>query len=279
MQKNARCAVGHSGRDEWIRLRQIILKRGDIVGFMGRIRFAKPAQYLLADLVHQLQGLLYSTCTGVGAKISGFVPFYISAEENPGIFLLNSNPDVRITLAAGRAHEKHTVGGDFREATYRAVRNGLMQARAEGKAVLLEPWCEYEIELPARSVGRAMTDIRQMGGSQDMLEQAEDTAKIKGRVPASEISGYQLTLSGYTSGAGRLSLTPCGYDECHNASSVIDEKGYDPERDVENPADSVFVNHSGSDIVRWNEVASHMHIGSVLKLTFNTLDSSAVVLF
>lgn len=190
---------------------------------------------------------------------------HLYEKEHTGVLTGAPLTDVRITLAAGRAHEKHTVGGDFREATYRAVRNALMQARAEGNAVLLEPWCEYEIELPARSVGRAMTDIRQMGGSQDMLEQAEDTARIKGRVPASEISDYQLILSGYTSGAGKLSCTPCGYDECHDAVSVIEEKGYDPERDVENPADSVFVNHSGSDIVKWDEVTDHMHLGSVLK--------------
>ncbi|MBR2390525.1 MAG: TetM/TetW/TetO/TetS family tetracycline resistance ribosomal protection protein [Mogibacterium sp.] len=190
---------------------------------------------------------------------------HLYEREHAGVLTGAPLTDVRITLAAGRAHEKHTVGGDFREATYRAVRNALMQARAAGRAVLLEPWCEYEIELPARSVGRAMTDIRQMGGSQDTLEQAEDTAKIKGRVPASEISGYQLTLSGYTSGEGRLSCTPCGYDECHDAAAVIEEKGYDPERDVDNPADSVFVNHSGSDIVKWDEVTEHMHIGSVLK--------------
>ena len=190
---------------------------------------------------------------------------HLYEKEHAGVLTGAPLTDVRITLAAGRAHEKHTVGGDFREATYRAVRNALMQARADGKAVLLEPWCRYEIELPARSVGRAMTDIRQMGGSQDELEQAEDTAKIKGRVPASEISDYQIVLSGYTSGAGKLSCIPCGYDECHNAASVIEEKGYDPERDVDNPADSVFVNHSGSDIVKWDEVADHMHIGSVLK--------------
>ncbi|MBR1986387.1 MAG: TetM/TetW/TetO/TetS family tetracycline resistance ribosomal protection protein, partial [Mogibacterium sp.] len=190
---------------------------------------------------------------------------HLYEREHAGVLTGAPLTDVRITLAAGRAHEKHTVGGDFREATYRAVRNALMQARAAGRAVLLEPWCEYEIELPARSVGRAMTDIRQMGGSQDTLEQAEDTAKIKGRVPASEISGYQMTLSGYTSGEGRLSCTPCGYDECHDAAAVIEEKGYDPERDVDNPADSVFVNHSGSDIVKWDEVTEHMHIGSVLK--------------
>ena len=190
---------------------------------------------------------------------------HLYEKEHAGVLTGAPLTDVRITLAAGRAHEKHTVGGDFREATYRAVRNALMQARADGKAVLLEPWCGYEIELPARSVGRAMTDIRQMGGSQDELEQAEDTAKIKGRVPASEISDYQIVLSGYTSGAGKLSCLPCGYDECHNAASVIEEKGYDPERDVDNPADSVFVNHSGSDIVKWDEVTEHMHIGSVLK--------------
>ena len=190
---------------------------------------------------------------------------HLYEKEHAGVLTGAPLTDVRITLAAGRAHEKHTVGGDFREATYRAVRNALMQARADGRAVLLEPWCEYEIELPARSVGRAMTDIRQMGGTQDLLEQTDDTAKIKGRVPASEISGYQLTLSGYTSGEGRLTCTPCGYDECHDKAAVIEEKAYDPERDVENPADSVFVNHSGSDIVKWDEVAEHMHIASVLK--------------
>jgi predicted RNA-binding protein with PIN domain len=104
-----------------------------------------------------------------------------------------------------------------------------------------------------------------MGGSQDVLEQVDDTARIKGRVPASEIAGYQLTLSGYTSGEGRLSCTPCGYDVCHDACTVIEGSGYDPERDVDNPADSVFVNHSGSDIVKWDEVSEHMHIGSILK--------------
>ena len=190
---------------------------------------------------------------------------HLYEKEHAGVLTGAPLTDVRITLAAGRAHEKHTVGGDFREATYRAVRNALMQARADGRAVLLEPWCEYEIELPARSVGRAMTDIRQMGGTQDGLEQSEDSAKIRGRVPAAGISGYQLILSGYTSGTGRLSCTPCGYDECHDPAAVLEEKGYDPESDVENTADSVFVNHSGSDIVKWDEVPEHMHIGSVLK--------------
>lgn len=190
---------------------------------------------------------------------------HLYEKEHAGVLTGAPLTDVRITLAAGRAHEKHTVGGDFREATYRAVRNALMQARADGNAILLEPWCEYEIELPAQSVGRAMTDIKQMGGTQEGLEQVGASAGLRGRVPASEISGYQLVLSGYTSGEGKLFCAPCGYDVCHDAEKVIREKGYDPERDVANTADSVFVNHSGSDIVKWDEVKDHMHLPSVMK--------------
>lgn len=190
---------------------------------------------------------------------------HLEEKEHKGVLTGAPLTDVKISLAAGRAHDKHTVGGDFREATYRAVRQGLMQARAAGKAVLLEPWCEYTIELPAQSVGRAMADIKQMGGSQDGLEQSGDTAKLSGRVPASGIAGYQAILSGYTSGEGRLGCVPCGYDLCHNAAEVIEARGYDPERDTDDPADSVFVNHRGSDIVKWDEAPQHMHIGSVLK--------------
>ena len=190
---------------------------------------------------------------------------HLEEKEHRGVLTGAPLTDVKISLAAGRAHDKHTNGGDFREATYRAVRHALMQAASEGNAVLLEPWCEYEIELPAQNVGRAMTDIKQMGGIQSGLEQNGDSARISGRVPASEISDYQVTLAGYTSGEGRLSIAPAGYSECHDAAAVIEESGYDPERDTENTADSVFVNHSGSDIVRWDEAAEHMHIASVLK--------------
>ena len=190
---------------------------------------------------------------------------HLEEKEHRGVLCGAPLTDVKISLAAGRAHSKHTVGGDFREATYRAVRQALMQALRDSKVMLLEPWCDYEIELPAKSVGRAMTDIKQMGGSQDGLEQSGDTARVSGRVPAEGIAGYQQILAGYTAGTGRLSCTPCGYDECHNAEEVMSLRAYDPERDTDNPADSVFVNHSGSDIVRWDEAADHMHIGSVLK--------------
>ncbi|MBE6041274.1 MAG: GTP-binding protein [Clostridiales bacterium] len=190
---------------------------------------------------------------------------HIEEKEHTGVLIGAPLTDVTITLAAGRAHEKHTNGGDFREATYRAVRNALMQARADGKAVLLEPWTEYDIGLPSNMVGRAMTDIRQMGGSQDSLEQDGDFSHIRGRVPAAQIAGYQQILTGYTSGEGRLACESAGYSECHDADAVIENTGYDPERDVENTADSVFVNHGGSDIVKWDEVSSHMHIPYVLR--------------
>ncbi len=190
---------------------------------------------------------------------------HIEEKEHVGVLIGAPLTDVRITLAAGRAHDKHTSGGDFREATYRAVRNALMQARAAGKAVLLEPWYEYEMELPTQAVGRAMTDIKQMGGTQDGLLQKGDVSLISGRVPASEIADYQQTLTGYTSGAGKLSCIPAGYEECHQSETVIAESGYEPERDTENPADSVFVTHGASDIIKWDAVSERMHLGSVLK--------------
>ena len=195
-------------------------------------------------------------------------------EEKEHIGALTGSPltDVKITLAAGRAHTKHTEGGDFREATYRAVRNALMQALRDGNAVLLEPWSAYEADLPAGCLGRAMTDIKQMGGTQDALEQKEGRAVISGKVPSAGISGYRQVMAGYTSGEGRLSLSQCGYDVCHDAEDIISGIGYDPERDIDNTADSVFVNHSGSDIVKWDEVKDHMHIKSVLRDTSDRLD-------
>lgn len=190
---------------------------------------------------------------------------HIEEKEHLGVLTGSPITDVKISLAAGRAHAKHTEGGDFREATYRAIRNALMQAGRDGKVLLLEPWSMYEIDIPSECVGRAMTDIKQMGGTQDGLEQKEGRAVISGRVPSAEIADYQQTLAGYTSGEGRLSLAQCGYDICHNTEEAIEETGYDAERDVDNSADSVFVNHSGSDIVKWDEVAEHMHIRSVLR--------------
>lgn len=190
---------------------------------------------------------------------------HLQEKEHTGVLTGAPLTDVKITLAAGRAHEKHTMGGDFREATYRAVRNALMQAKRDGKALLLEPWCEFEIELPAQSAGRAINDLNHMGASQEGLEQKEDTAVIRGRAPSALTAEYQQTLVSYTSGTGRMSMIQSGYDICHNADEIIEETGYEAERDTENPADSVFVNHKGSDIVPWDQVTEHMHLAGVLK--------------
>ena len=189
-------------------------------------------------------------------------------EEKAHTGVLTGSPitDIHISIAAGKAHLKHTMGGDFREATYRAVRNAFMQARRDGEVQLLEPWCEFEMELPAASLGRAVTDIKQMGASQESLEQREETAVIWGRAPSAKMVPYRQTLTGYTAGEGKLQITQCGYDEAVGADDIIEEIAYDPERDAANPADSVFVNHSGSDIVKWDEVQEYMHIPSALKV-------------
>ena len=190
---------------------------------------------------------------------------HLEEKEHTGVLTGAPLTDVHISIAAGKAHLKHTMGGDFREATYRAVRHAMMQAKRDGNMLLLEPWCEYEIELPAKDLGRAVTDIKQMGGIQSDLEQGEATAVIRGRVPSAKIEPYRQVLTGYTSGEGKLHVTQCGYDAACDADTVIEETGYDAEHDTANPADSVFVSHTGSDIVKWDEVFEHMHLTGVLK--------------
>lgn len=190
---------------------------------------------------------------------------HLEEKEHTGVLTGAPLTDVHISIAGGKAHLKHTMGGDFREATYRAVRHAMMQAKRDGNMLLLEPWCEYEIELPAKDLGRAATDIKQMGGIQSSLEQGEATAVIRGRVPSAKIEPYRQVLTGYTSGEGKLHVTQCGYDAACDADTVIEETGYDAEHDTANPADSVFVSHTGSDIVKWDEVFEHMHLTGVLK--------------
>ena len=166
--------------------------------------------------------------------------------------------DLRMTLLTGRAHLKHTEGGDFRQATYRAIRQGLMNA----KSVLLEPWYSLRLEVPEHCVGRAMTDIQRMGGTFEGPEQTGDMAVLTGSVPVSELGGYWTEVAAYTQGRGRLSCTVEGYRPCHNTEEVIAACGYDPERDVENPSGSVFCAHGAGFNVPWNEVREHVHLDS-----------------
>ncbi len=158
--------------------------------------------------------------------------------------------DMKVTLLTGKAHLKHTEGGDFRQATYRAVRQGLMYA----DSVLLEPYYFYRIELPVENVGRAMTDIEKMNGVVEPPETGEDTAVLTGRAPVVCIQNYAGDLSAYTKGRGVISLSLAGYDVCHNAEEVIEEKGYLPQKDLKNSPDSVFCAHGAGYVVPWDEV-------------------------
>ncbi|MEG2176201.1 MAG: TetM/TetW/TetO/TetS family tetracycline resistance ribosomal protection protein [Oscillibacter sp.] len=166
--------------------------------------------------------------------------------------------DVKITLTAGRAHEKHTEGGDFRQATYRAVRQGLMQAQS----VLLEPWYGFRLELPTDCVGRAMTDLQRMGGTLAPSETTGEETVLTGSAPVAALREYAAEVTAYTRGRGRLACTLQGYAPCHDQEAVVAASGYDPERDTENPADSVFCAHGAGYIVKWDEAAGQMHVDS-----------------
>lgn len=169
--------------------------------------------------------------------------------------------DMKITLVSGKAHIKHTEGGDFRQASYRAVRQGLRQA----EKILLEPFYGYELELPTEFVGRAIADLQHMCADFDSPENKGDMSVISGSAPVSEMSGYQAELISYTRGRGRLSLWADGYRECHNAEEVIGSVGYDCDSDIDNTADSVFCSHGAGFIVKWDEVHSKMHLPSCLE--------------
>ncbi len=169
--------------------------------------------------------------------------------------------DVKMTLLVGRAHLKHTEGGDMRQATYRAIRQGLMQA----KSLLLEPWYDFVLTLPTSSVGRAITDVRTMCGEFDAPESSGDFSVLKGKIPASELGDYADTLAAYTQGRGRLQLSLRGFEACHDQEKVVEEYRYDPRADLDNTPDSVFCAHGAGFNVPWDQVQEHMHLASALE--------------
>lgn len=186
---------------------------------------------------------------------------HLAEKEHRGVLTGSPLTDVKITLAAGRAHVKHTEGGDFRQATYRAVRQGLMQAENE----LLEPYYNFTLEVPCANTGRAITDIKLMNGKIGEPVISGNTAVLTGTAPVTEINGYARDVAAYTGGYGRLYLESTVYDSCHNSAKVIEEYGYNPEADLENTPDSVFCAHGGGFAVKWNKVPEYMHIESCLK--------------
>ena len=187
---------------------------------------------------------------------------HLAEKQHRGVLTGAPITDMKITLLIGRAHLKHTEGGDFRQATYRAVRQGLMRAESR----LLEPWYDFTLTIPTETVGRAITDIRAMGGEFEAPEAVGTVSTLKGQVPASELKDYADQVAAYTQGRGQLQIALRGYAPCHNAEAVIAEAAYDPEADLENTPDSVFCDHGAGFAVKWDKVPEYMHLESPLKV-------------
>ena len=183
---------------------------------------------------------------------------HLLEREHAGVLTGSALTDVRFTLVAGRAHLKHTEGGDFRQATYRAVRQGLMQA----ESLLLEPYYDFRLEVPAECVGRAMTDLQNMGGTVDSPQSVGENTVLTGYAPVRTLRDYFTDVAAYTRGRGQLSCAVRGYETCQNQDEIVALLGYDAERDTDNPASSVFCDHGGSITIPWNEVAQHVHCDS-----------------
>lgn len=186
---------------------------------------------------------------------------HLEEKQHKGVLTGSDITDMKITLIAGRAHQKHTEGGDFRQATYRAVRQGLMKA----ENVLLEPWYEVKMEVPLNLMGRAITDIQKMHGETDTPETENDKAVVKGEVAVSAFGEYMKEFLSYTGGKGRITCSLKGYKECYDQETIVEGLSYDPEADLENPADSVFCAHGAGYVVPWEKVEENMHIESPLK--------------
>ena len=221
--------------------------------------------HLLLEPGEQGSGLQFGTiCPTDALDINWQRLILTHLEEKTHLGVLTGSPitDMKITLTAGRAHDKHTEGGDFRQATYRAVRQGLMSA----ESILLEPWYEFRLELPAEQAGRAMNDLQRMNGELNPMETNGTETILTGSAPVSGLRDYAREVTTYTRGQGRLFCQPGGYRPCADAEQVIAAIGYDPERDVENTADSVFCSHGAGHTVKWNDVPAHAHVDSGLRL-------------
>jgi len=241
-----------------------ILYRETIAGAVEGVGHYEPLRHyaevhLLLEPGEPGSGLRFATACSeddLDRNWQRLILTHLMEKQHLGVLTGAPITDMKITLIAGRAHLKHTEGGDFRQATYRAVRQGLMQAQS----VLLEPWYDIRLELPQDCVGRAMNDLTQMGGSFEPPEALGDGALLTGSAPVAALRGYAREVVGYTRGQGRLLCTLRGYLPCRDQQRVVREIGYDPERDTENSPDSVFCSHGSGFIVKWSEVPQHMHL-------------------
>ena len=223
----------------------------------------------------EVQLLMEPLPRGTGVQLASTVPTdvldlnwqrliftHLLEREHAGVLTGSPLTDVKLTLVAGRAHLKHTEGGDFRQATYRAVRQGLMQA----ESILLEPYYDFRLDIPAECVGRAMTDLQNMGGTVDAPQSEGENTVLTGFAPVRGMRDYFESVAAYTRGRGQLACTVHGYEVCAEQDAVAAAIGYDAERDTDNPASSVFCDHGGSITIPWDEVAQHVHCDSGLRL-------------
>ncbi|MBE6752800.1 MAG: GTP-binding protein [Ruminococcaceae bacterium] len=220
--------------------------------------------HLLMEPLPRGSGLVFDTMVSeddLDRNWQRLVLMHLNEKQHIGVLTGSPITDMRITLTAGRAHLKHTEGGDFRQATYRAVRQGLMQAQS----VLLEPYYAFRLEVPFEQLGRAMNDIRLRKGSVGQPEESGGMSVLTGRAPVVLMNGYAAEVAAYTGGRGRLALEPAGYDVCHNTERVILDTIYQPEADMDNSPDSVFCAHGGGFVVKWDKVPEYMHLESCLK--------------
>ena len=220
--------------------------------------------HLLMEPLPQGAGLQFDTACSTDVLDMNFqrlILSHMSERTHRGVLTGAPITDMKITLASARAHLKHTEGGDFRQATYRAIRQGLMQA----KSVLLEPWYSFVLTVPTPHIGRAITDIRVMSGEFDSPESNGDFSLLRGTLPASELGEYPAQVAAYTQGRGRLQIALHGYQPCHNTDPVVAEIGYDPEADLEHTPDSIFCAHGAGFTVKWNQVQDYMDLESCLK--------------
>ncbi len=215
--------------------------------------------HLLMEPLERGSGLVFETSCSedvLGRNWQRLIMTHLEEKTHIGVLTGSPITDMKITLIAGRAHLKHTEGGDFRQATYRAVRHGLRRA----ENVMLEPWYEFRLEVPTENVGRAMNDIQQMGGEFTQPESDGEFSILCGSAPVDKMRSYHTDVTGYTRGRGRLSCSVAGYRECHNSDEVIEKIGYDCDADLENTADSVFCSHGAGFVVSWDEVTDYMNL-------------------
>lgn len=246
-----------------ISYRETIAAPVEGVGHFEPLRHYAEVHLILAPLP-QGSGLVFDTVCSedvLDRNWQRLILTHLQEKQHLGVLTGSPVTDLRITLAAGRAHLKHTEGGDFRQATYRAVRQGLMKA----ESILLEPYYAFRLTVPPEQIGRAISDIRAKSGSFDPPVEAPGGTLLQGRAPVSELRDYARDVAAYTRGRGRLSCEVAGYFPCHNTEAVVAALAYDPAADLENTPDSVFCSHGAGITIPWDQVEENMHLESVLR--------------